>query len=286
MTWTINMANTTDMTISESSKYIDLLLNFLMDFWPKVIWAILVLWIWFKVVAIINKWIAKIMNKANWDEMLESFISSLVSIILKMLVFISAAWVIWVETSSFIAMLAAMWFAVGMALSGTLQNFAWWVMILLLKPFKAWDYVEAWWHGWSIKEIWIFNTTLLTPDKKTIIIPNADISNWSLVNYSAEPKRRIDLQIGIWYNDDIDLTKKVLKEIADKEKRIIQSNGYTIAIAELWDNAVIFNYRFFVKSKDYWDVKWDILETIKKTFDKKWISFPFPQRDIHTYNEK
>jgi small conductance mechanosensitive channel len=218
--------------------------------------------------------------------MLKSFVISLSSIMLKIMVIVAAAWVVWVQTSSFVAMLAAAWFAIGMALSGTLQNFAGWIMILLLKPFQIWHFVEIWGYSWSIKEIWIFNTTLLTPDKKRIIIPNSDIANWSMINYSAEPKRRIDLVIWVSYDDDIDLVKKTLAEIAEKEERIIKNQDITIWLAELWDNSVNFNYRFFVKSNDYWPTKYDILETIKKTFDKKGISFPFPQRDVHIYNEK
>ncbi len=285
MTWNIdNLINNIDY--SNPSIYINYLVDFLVKFGPKLIWSLIVLWIWFKIINLINKAVDKVMDKANWDPMLESFLSSLISITLKILVFIIAAWVLWVQTTSLIAILTAAWFAVGMALSWTLQNFAWGVMILILKPFKLWDYVELSWKGWSITEIWIFNTTLTTPDKKRIIIPNSDISNWTIINYSSEAKRRVDLQVWIWYWDDIKLTKETLENIAKSEKRIIYDDWVTIAIAELWDNAVIFNFRFFVKSEDYWPVRWDILEEIKITFDKKWISFPFPQRDVHIYNEK
>jgi small conductance mechanosensitive channel len=218
--------------------------------------------------------------------MLKSFVISLSNILLKVMVIIAAAGMLWVQTSSFIAMLAAAWFAIGMALSGTLQNFAWWVMILLLKPFNIGHYVEIGWYAWSVKEIWIFNTTLLTPDKKRVIIPNSDIANWSMINYSAEPKRRLDLVIWVSYDDDIEEVKKTLLEIAQKEEKILQKEPITIWLAELADNSVNFNFRFFIKSSDYWPTKYNILENIKKTFDKKGISFPFPQRDIHLYNEK
>lgn len=285
MTWDLNLNELTNSSILNSEKYINLLLDFAASFTPKLIGAILVLWIWFKIVNLINKAMQKVMDKAAWDEMLESFIQSLTSIILKVLVFIAAAWVLWVETSSFVAMIAAAGLAIGMALSGTLQNFAGWVMILLLKPFKKWDFIEASWFSWTVKQIHIFNTILETPDKKIIIIPNSDISNASMINYSQN-KRRVDLQIGVSYWDDIDKVKEILKEIAESDERIIIEDGLTIMLNELWDNAVIFNYRFFVKWSDYWAVRWDILENVKKTFDKKWISFPFPQRDIHIYNEK
>ena len=268
------------------SNYVNIIINYVISYTPKVIGAILVLWLWFKIINIVENWIWKVMDKQKISPMLKWFITSFSNILLKLMIIIAAAWMIWVQTSSFIAMLAAAWFAIGMALSGTLQNFAGWVMILLLKPFKIGHYVEIWWYAWSVKQIWIFNTTLLTPDKKRVIIPNTDIANGSMINYSAEPKRRIDFVIWVSYDDDIDEVKETLLEITKKDKRILQNEDITIWLVELWDNSVNFNYRFFVKSSDYWPTRYDILETVKKTFDKKGISFPFPQRDIHMYNEK
>lgn len=265
--------------------YLNKVIDYSVSLTPKIIGAILILWIWFKIIKLLNATIEKIMLRNDWDPMLESFIISLSSMILKVLVFITAAWVIWVETSSFVAMLAAAWLAIGLALSGTLQNFAGWVMILSFKPYKIWDFIEAGWHSGTVKEIHIFNTILLTWDKKIIIIPNSNISNSSMINYSTEKKRRIDLLIWVSYSDDIDLVKKTLKKIAQSDSRIIQKDWLTIAISELWDSAVIFKYKFFVKSADYWSVRDDILENVKKSFDKKDISFPFPQKDIHLYNE-
>lgn len=278
----MNLDNVNVELVTElSNKAVDYSLTLI----PGIISAILVLWIGLKIVKMINKMVQKVMDKNDWDPMLESFISSLLSIVLKVLVIITAAGMLGVQTTSFIAMLAAAWLAIGMALSGTLQNFAGGIMILIFKPYKIWDFIEAWGHAWSVKEIHIFNTILLSGDKKTIIIPNSDISNSSMINYSTQPKRRIDLQIWVSYSDDIDLTKATLKEIAEADKRIILEDGLTIAVAELWDSAVIFNYRVFVKASDYWAVRGDLLENVKKTFDNKGISFPFPQRDIHLYNE-
>lgn len=285
----MNIENISNLESIDSEVALDLMNKFIdwsAVFVPKLIWALLVIWIWFKIVSIINRWIEKVMEANDWDPMLESFITSLIAIVLKIMVFISAAWILWVQTSSFVAILAAAGLAIGMALSGTLQNFAGWVMILMFKPYKIWDFIEAGWHSGSVKEIHIFNTILLSGDRKKIIIPNSDISNSSMINYSTEKKRRIDLQVWVSYSDDIDLVKTTLKEIAEADSRIIQKEGLTIAVAELWDNAVIFNYRFFVKSADYWSVRWDILENVKKIFDQKWLNFPFPQRDVHLYKEK
>ncbi len=267
-------------------KMVDFVVTSTMEYIPKIIWAILVLWIGFKIVKIIEKGITKVMDKQKFSPMLKSFIISLSNMLLKIMVILASAWVLGVQTSSFVAMLAAAWFAIGMALSGTLQNFAGWIIILFLKPFRIWHYVEIGWYSWSVKEIGIFNTTLLTPDKKRVIIPNSDISNWTMINYSAEPKRRLNFVIWVSYDDDINKVKKTLTEIYEKEQRALHSEWLTLWVSELADNSVNFNFRFFVKSSDYWPTKYDTLETIKKTFDRRNISFPFPQRDVHVYNEK
>jgi len=257
-----------------------------MSYTPKLLWAILVLWIWFKVVNKLRDLVYKIMSKQKLDKMLKSFISSLLTGILKILVIIAAAGMLGVQTSSFIAMLAAAGLAIGMALSGTLQNFAGWVMILLFKPFKAWDFVEISGYSGVVDRIEIFNTILLTWDKKTVIIPNADVTSSSMVNYSHEPKRRIDLEVGISYTDSIDLAKETLAEIAKKDEKVLQKEDITIWVSSLWDNSVVIVFRVFVKSADYWPTYFRLNETIKKTFDEKGLNFPFPQRDVHMYNEK
>ncbi len=267
------------------SKYVEVIISGAMNYAPKIIWALLVIWIWFKIVNIARNFILKIMDKQKIDPMLKSFLTSIFSIILKTLVFISAAGILWVETSSFVAMLAAAGLAVGLALKWTLQNFASWVMILLFKPFKLWDYVEVWWHAGTVTKIEIFNTIMLTGDKKTIIIPNSEITASSMVNYSAQPQRRIDLEVWISYTDSIDKAKEVLNAIAKNEKRIIKKDGIQIWVKELWADAVILVFRTFVKSEQYWDVFFDLNETIKKEFDKNGLNFPYPQRDVHLFKE-
>lgn len=275
----------TNWSLENYEKYADIIIEWILSFWPKVLGAIFVLWIWFKIVNMANRALNKVMDKANLDPMLESFISSLLVILLKVLIVISAAWIVWVETTSFIAMLAAAWLAIGMALSWTLQNFAWWVMILLLKPYKIWDFIDTAWFAGTVDKIQIFNTILITLDKKTIIIPNSDIINKSITNFSSEPVRRVDLVIWVSYSDDIDLVKETLKEIALSEPRILENETINITMANLWDSSVDFNFRFFVNSSDYWPTRWDILEKIKKTFDEKGISFPFPHREVYINNK-
>ncbi len=273
--------------IQENSwEYLDMAVQSVMSYWPKIIWALLVLWIGFKIIKMIINSIEKTMEKANIDQMLKWFIRSLTSIILKILVIISAAGIIGIQTSSFVAILAAAWLAIGLALSWTLQNFAAWIMILFLKYYNIWDYIEWAWYGWTVKEIHIFNTVLITPDRKTIIIPNSELNNSSIVNYSVEPIRRLEIQVWVGYNDDIDLVKTTLRELFENDERVINDEWITVVVNELWDNAVIFSCRAFCKWADLFGLRWDMLENIKKTFDKKLISFPFPQRDLHIYNEK
>jgi len=267
-------------------KYYNLLIEFLITFWWKIILAIVVVWIWFKIINVLNNALIKMMEKVNWDLMLESFLVSIVSISLKVLLFIVVAGIMWVETSAFIAMLTAAWFAIWMALSWTLQNFAGWIIILILKPFKIWDYIEIWWVNWNVKLIWIFNTILITPNKQRVIIPNSKLSNDTMINYSSEKDRRIDLEIWISYSDSIKLAKKTLETIAKKEKNILQEKWITIWVKSLWDSAIILVFRAFTKSENYWETFFRLNETIKDTFDKKGLNFPFPQRDIHMYKEK
>lgn len=268
------------------SVYTEMIIKGVLWYLPKIIWAILIIVIGFWIVKRINKIFRKTMEKSNVDVMLKSFLSSVFSIILKIIVFISAAWMLWVETSSFVAMLAAAWLAIGMSLSWTLQNFAWWIIILMFKPYKIWDFVEVWGFSWNVKEIHIFNTIIITPDEKTIIVPNSDISNGSMTNYSTQALRRVDLIIWVSYSDDIDLVKETLKEISESDERILQDQEITIWVWNLWESSVDFNFRFYVETDNYWPVKFDTLEKVKKTFDKKWITFPFPQRDVHMYNKK
>ena len=167
------------------------------------------------------------------------------------------------------------------ALQGSLSNFAGGVLILLFKPFEVENYIEAQGHGGTVKSIQIFSTTLLTPDNKTIIIPNGELSNGSIINYSKQPTRRVDFIFGIGYGDDIQKAKKILSDIVDKDKRILDSPEPAIKVAELADSSVNLAVRVWCKTSDYWDVFFDMQENVKQTFDKKGISIPFPQMEMH-----
>ena len=268
------------------SKYYEIAIEWAMNYTPKIIGAILTLWIWFKIINFVIKIADKAMTKWKVDKALKKFIESIISAVLKVLLLLTAAWMVGIQTTSFIAILGAAGLAIGMALSGTLQNFAGWVMILLFKPFKIWDFIEVWGISWTVNEIQIFNTYLLTLDKRTIIIPNSEISGKTLTNFTTVWKRLVEFNIGVWYESDIDLVKKTLEEIAKNDKRVIVEEWINVFLAELADSAVNFKLRVVVETPNYWPVYFDILEDIKRTFDKKGISFPFPQRDVHIYNEE
>ncbi len=225
------------------------------------------------------------LNKQRFDKTLTGFLTSIVANILKVLLILSLVTYIGIPTTSFVAILGAAGLAIGMALSGTLQNFAGGAMLLAFRPFKVGDYVELAGYAGTVSEIQIFNTILTTPDNKKIIIPNAECSSSSMVNFSALPQRRVDFIIGIGYDDSIDDAKAVLQKIADSDSRIINKNETLIAVSDLGASSVDIAFRVWVKGDDYWDVKFAFTETIKKEFDKNNISFPFPQQDIHLYNE-
>jgi small conductance mechanosensitive channel len=183
--------------------------------------------------------------------------------------------------TSFIAILGAAGLAVGMALSGTLQNFAGGVMILIFKPFKVGDVIDAQGHLGSVHEIQIFNTILKTPDNKTIIIPNGGLSTSSMTNYSTEEKRRSDWTIGVGYGDDLDKVRRTLKQLCGDDSRILKDPEVFIAVAELADSSVNLTVRAWVKAEDYWGVFFDMNENIYKIFNKEGINIPYPQMDVH-----
>jgi small conductance mechanosensitive channel len=221
------------------------------------------------------------MSKSKTETSLISFLESLISITLKILVIISAMGMIGIEMTSFIAILGAAGLAVGMALSGTLQNFAGGVIILILKPFKVGDFIEAQGYLGTVKEISIFTTMLNTVDKKLIIIPNGPLSTGALTNFSAEPIRRVDWSFGIAYGDDMEAFKKAINTFITEDKRIMNDPEPFIALAELGDSSVNFTVRVWVNAADYWGVFFDMNEKVYKRFADYKLNIPFPQMDVH-----
>jgi len=225
------------------------------------------------------------LDKRQTDSSLKPFLKGIVGILLKAMLVISVLGMFGIEMTSFVAILGAAGLAVGLALSGTLQNFAGGVMLLIFKPFKVGDVIQAQGYTGSVSEIQIFNTIMKTPDNKTIIVPNGGLSSSSMTNYSTEPQRRVDWTIGIGYGDDLDKAKAVIKRLCDADERILKDPEVFIAVSELADSSVNFAVRAWVNAADYWGVFFDMKENVYKTFTKEGLNIPFPQMDVHVHKD-
>lgn len=269
-------------------KYVDMGMEMAMVYLPKVLLAIIVLIIGLKVISMVVKGMVKVLNKRETDPSLIPFLSGLLGMTLKAMLVISVVQMVGVETTSFVAIIGAAGLAIGMALSGTLQNFAGGVIILILKPYKVGDVLEAQGYIGSVSEIQIFNTVLKTWDNKTVIIPNGGLSTGSMINYSTEPTRVVEWIVGIGYGDDIDKARQVIEDTIFSDSRILNTKeeGYFINVCELADSSVNFKVRAKVNSEDYWGVFFENTEKIKKALDANGISIPFPQRDVHMHTVK
>lgn len=254
-----------------------------LEYGPKLIAAIAVWVIGVWVINLLVSGLNKVMEKGKVDPSLKPFLCSMSTIILKVMLGITVLGMLSIEMTSFVAILAAAGLAVGMALSGTLQNFAGGVMILLFKPFKVGDVIDA--HGYigKVKEIQIFNTILTSADNKTIIIPNGGLSTGDMVNFSTEATRRVDWTISVAYGDDLDTARTVIKQLCDNDQRILKDPEVVIAVAALADSSVNFTVRAWVKAPDYWAVFWEMNENVYKTFAKEGLNIPFPQMDVHLH---
>ena len=226
------------------------------------------------------------MEKSKIDQSLVPFLKSLTNIVLKILVIITVMGMIGIQMTSFIAIIGAAGLAFGLALSGTLQNFAGGVIILILKPFKIGDFIEAQGFSGTVKEISIFATMLNTVDKKLVIIPNGPLSTGALTNYSAEPQRRVDWKFGIAYGDDVENFKKAINDFINEDARILKDPASFIGLSELGDSSVNFAVRAWVNSEDYWDVFFLMNEKVYKQFEDYKLNIPFPQMDIHFHDNK
>ena len=257
------------------------------EYAPKLALAIVTLVVGFIVINAFVKFLRKTMTKREVDPSLIPFTASLANVLLKAMVLISVASIVGIETTSFVAVLGAAGLAVGLALQGSLANFAGGVLILMFKPFKVGDVIEAQGFIGIVKGIQIFNTIMNTFDNKKIIIPNGAISSGSITNYSAEDIRRVDMEFGIGYGDDIKKAKEVLASLIAADDRVLSEPAEPfIALKELGESSVNFVVRVWANAADYWGIYFDMQEKVKLTFDKEGISIPFPQRDVHLYNEK
>lgn len=260
--------------------------DLVLSYGGKLVLALLVLIVGLKIVGRMVRLLHGIMQKREMDASLIPFLTSLLGATLKTLLVISVAGMIGIEMTSFIAVLGAAGLAVGLALQGSLSNFAGGVLILVLKPFKVGDFIEGGGHSGTVREIQIFYTFLTTVSGQEIIIPNAQLSNNSITNYSYNPTRRLDMIFGIGYADDIDKAKSVLQEIADAEKRFLEEQGVAIFVEALADSSVNIHLRAWAQSSDYWDIANNLNEKVKKAFDAAGIGIPFPQMDLHLVEDK
>ncbi len=247
----------------------------------QLLLAILVLLIGLKIIGIITRVISNRLIKAEMDPSIRPFITSLLKVALQLLLVISVASMIGIEMTVFIAVIGAMAFAVGLALQGSLANFAGGVLILLLKPFKAGDYIQAAGHAGTVKEIQIFYTLLDTPDNERVVVPNAFLSNSSAINYSKNPTRRLNLAFGVGYEADIDQVRSTLLDLAQNHPRIFDDPPPQVLLGEHGDSAVVFYLRMWCDSDNYWPLYFEFLETVKKAFDQAGINIPYPQRELH-----
>lgn len=252
----------------------------------QIIGALAILVIGWIVTKIITGIVRRLTERTGMDATLSRFLIKLTKIVLLIFVFLAALGSLGVETTSFIAIIGAAGLAIGFALQGSLSNFAAGIMLIAFRPFKAGDYVEAAGTAGTVEEVGIFVSIFRTPDNKEVIIPNSGITGGNIINYSAKDTRRIDMVFGIGYDDDIKLAKQTLEEIVTSDERVLKDPAPTIAVSELADSSVNFVCRPWVKTADYWGVLFDVHEKVKQVFDEKGIGIPFPQRDIHVYEEK
>lgn len=274
------------VSTEDMSEYVDLAIGMVIAYTPKVIGAILVILIGLWIVNRMVTVMARGMERSNTDPTLAKFLKNLVSIGLKVLLFISAAAMIDIQTTSFIAVLGAAGLAIGLALQGSLANFAGGVLVLMFRPYRVGDYIEAQGIGGTVTEIQMLNTIINTPDNKRIIVPNGTISSGIITNYSSEPTRRVDFVFGIGYGDDIRTAREVITGLVEKDERIFDEPGAQIVVSNLGDSSVDITVRVWANAADYWGIKFDLTEQVKLAFDEADISIPFPQRDVHLFQRQ
>jgi small conductance mechanosensitive channel len=256
----------------------------IMEYGMKLIYTIIVLMIGLWIIKAITNGLKKFMVKRDVDASLIPFLTSMLNMVLKVMLVITAMSMLGIQMTSFIAILGAAGLAVGMALSGTLQNFAGGAMLVIFKPFKVGDFIDAQGYMGTVKEIQIFITILTTPDNKTVIIPNGGLANGSLINYSAQETRRVDWTFGIGYGDKTEDARKILLDLMHADDRILKDPEPFVGVKELGDSSVNFATRAWVKGEDYWGVFFDMNNNVYNAFNEKGINIPFPQMDVHVHN--
>ena len=252
----------------------------------KIIAALIILIVGYWISRIVKKILTKILRKRNIEGVIVSFVSSLAYIALMTFVIIAAISELGIQTVSFVAVLGAVGLAIGLALQGSLSNFASGFLLIIFRPFKEGDYIEAAGTAGTVEEIRIFTTSLATPDNKKVIIPNSKLTDDNIINYTAKKTRRFQLIVGVSYSADLDKTRSALQSVIDRNDQILKDPPSMIAVKELAESSVNFVVRVWAKSEDYGDIYFGLAEAVKKQLDSEGISIPFPQRDLHIYEHK
>ena len=271
---------------NDLNTYIEKYGQKLIDFLPSLIGAIVMLVVGLWIIKFINKYVRKFFDKKDYDPTLENFVASLISWGLKILLFVLVITQLGVESASLVAVIGAAGLAVGLALQGSLANFAGGVLILLIKPFKVGDWISAQGVEGTVKEISIFNTRILTFGNQEAVVPNGKLSNDNIVNYSSQGIRREALTFGIGYDDNIKEAKEILLNLVNEQETVLRLEDKMpmIVVGGLGDSSVNLSLRYWAKNEDFWPLRWNILEEGKARLEAAGITIPFPQRDVHHYN--
>lgn len=267
-------------------KYIDLAVNMALEYAPKLALAIVTLIVGLWIISLLVKVLNKALEASKTDETLIHFLDSLATWILRILLFISVASMVGIATTSFIAVLGAAGLAIGLALQGSLSNFAGGILLLLFRPYKIGDLIETNGHLGTVEKIQIFNTILRTFQNKTIILPNSAVSSNSITNVTANKTLRVDMEVGISYDSNIDDAKRVIHEVMSKNDKVLKDPAPAIGVNALADSSVNLLVMPWCDVEDYWDIFFGLREDIKKALDANNITIPFPQRDVHLYEHK
>lgn len=255
--------------------------TWVMDFLPALITAVVILVAGMWIIRLINRLVKRFFDKRDYDPSLETFLQSFIKAALKFLLFVLVVTQLGVPASSLVALVGAAGLAVGLALQGSLSNFAGGILILLFKPFKIGDFISAQGVDGTVKEISIFTTKLSTFGNQVAIIPNGQLSNNNIINYNAEKTRRDKIDVGIGYGSDLKRAKEILLEICAADKRILKDPAPEVYVAELADSSVNLSLRFWARNEDFWGAHFEVMETMKLRFDQEGIEIPFPQREVY-----
>ena len=279
------MNDLTDMSGFNWTQLWEKIITLSSEFGLQLLTALAIFWAGKFIAKIAQDALHRILQAQQVDKILETFVCNLAYWAIMIFVIIAAVHQIGVQTTSLVAMLGAAGLAVGLALQGSLSNFAAGVLIVVFRPYRVGDWIEAAGISGSVEQVQILTTILITADNKQIIVPNSQIMNSVITNYSAKETRRIDMTIAVSYNDDLDKVRKTIEDLINNEPRILEDPKHLIAVSELADSSVNFVVRVWVQTPDYSNVKFDMTEAVKKRFDQEDISFPFPQQDIHIYRQ-